>query len=252
MIDLQKSPVSKRLFAFLTDFILLTIAITGAYLLLSEIMGVDAYRNRYNEIAEKYETEFGVTFGLSAEEYGELSPEEQENYRTAVDRMNGDEEANRSIRNLYLSVFGIFAAGIVAAFLILDFAVPLILGDGRSLGKKLFGIGIVRTGFIRVSPFIVFTRNVIGKGVFEFLLPLMIVISSVTGLTGVFGIALLAVFVIAEIVSLVKSGGGRFLHDVLADTVAVDWESQRIFGSEAERDEYIKEQERLSRENEIY
>ena len=79
MIDLQKSPVSKRLFAFLTDFIILSVAITGIYLLLSEIIGVDAYRNKYNEIKERYEADFGVTFGLSADEYGALSAEEQEN-----------------------------------------------------------------------------------------------------------------------------------------------------------------------------
>ena len=166
--------------------------------------------------------------------------------------MNGDEEANKAVKSLYLSVFGIFTSGIIASFLIFDFAVPLILKDGRSLGKRLFGIGVIRTGFTHVSPFIVFTRNVIGKGVFEFLLPIMILISSVMGLTVVFGIALLAVFLIAETVVLIKSSGGRFLHDVLADTVAVDWESQRIFVNEEERDEYIKEQERLSRENDIY
>ena len=95
-------------------------------------------------------------------------------------------------------------------------------------------------------------RGVIGKGVFELVLPILIILSVLSGKTGVFGLILLGVMVIAEIVVLIRSDSNSMLHDVLADTAVVDWASQRIFENEKQRDAYIREQKEAEEQNKLY
>ena len=129
---------------------------------------------------------------------------------------------------------------------------PLLLKDGRTLGKRLFGLGVMRTNYVRITPVQLFVRGVIGKGVFELVLPILIVMSVLSGRTGMFGLILLGAMVIAEIVVLVKSDSNSMLHDVLADTAVVDWASQMIFENEKQRDEYVRRQKEEIEQNKLY
>ena len=174
MTDAQKAPYSKWLFAFFADLILAGILTTGIYFVMSVVLRVDSYNDTYRTIISSYEREYGVTFGMTAEEYGKLSEEEKTNYKNAVDAANADEEANKAIRTSYTISFCIFASGIVLSVLILEFVIPIFTKDGRSLGKLLFGLGVMRGSCIRISKPVLFVRNVIGKGVFETALPAVI------------------------------------------------------------------------------
>lgn len=252
MTDVQKAPYSKRLFAFFADLILAGILTTGIYFVMSVVLRVDSYNDTYRTIISSYEREYGVTFGMTAEEYGKLSEEEKTNYKNAVDAANADEEANKAIRTSYTISFCIFASGIVLSVLILEFVIPIFTKDGRSLGKLLFGLGVMRGSCIRISKPVLFVRNVIGKGVFETALPAVIILTVFNNVTGIFGVILLVIFIIAEIVSLIRSGGSAMLHDVLADTVVVDWASQRIFKDIEERREYEEKQKRSAAEHDPY
>ena len=49
MLDLQKAPFSKRLFAFLADLILSSILIAGLYFVMSAALDVDGYNAIYSE-----------------------------------------------------------------------------------------------------------------------------------------------------------------------------------------------------------
>ena len=49
------------------------------------------------------------------------------------------------------------------AFLLLEFAVPLMLKNGQTLGKKIFGVAVVRVDGVKVSPVMVFARGILGK-----------------------------------------------------------------------------------------
>ena len=252
MTDVQKAPYSKRLFAFFADLILAGILTTGVYFVMSVLLNVDSYNDTYKQIISGYEQEYGVTFGMTAEEYNTLSEEEKTNYTNAVNAANADERANNAIRTSYSLSFAIFASGIVISVLILEFVIPIFTKDGRSLGKLLFGLGVMRGGCIRISKPVLFVRNVIGKGVFEGALPAVIILTVFNNVTGVFGIILLVVFIIAEIVSLVRSGGSAMLHDVLADTVVIDWASQRIYNSAEEKAAYEEKQKQSAIEHDPY
>ena len=252
MIDLQRAENSKRIFAFLTDLILMSILTAGIYLLLSWMLNVDSYSEKYDGIKEEYEQLYNVKFGLSQEEYDKLEQSEKNNYKAAVDAMNSDEEASSAIKKSYSLSIGIFLGGIIVSFVVFGFIVPLILKEGRTAGKRLFGLAVIRSGFTHASPVVIFTRNVIGTGVFEIILPIMIFLSSLMNLTGVFGIILLVIFIAAELIVFAKSSGHRLLHDVLADTVVVDWASQRVFDTPEERDRFIEEEKSRREESRLY
>jgi len=252
MTDVQKAPYSKRIFAFFADLILAGILTTGIYFVMSAAFNVDHYNDTYRSIISGYEQQYGVTFGLTADEYNALPDAEKENYANAVNAANADEEANKAIRTSYGISFSIFASGIVISVLLLEFVIPLFTKDGRSLGKLLFGLGVMRGSCVKISKPVLFVRNVIGKGVFEAALPAVIIITVFNNVTGIFGIILLVIFLIAEIVALVRSGGSSMLHDVLADTVVVDWASQRIFNSIEERQEYEEKLKQSASEYDPY
>ncbi|MBO4217191.1 MAG: RDD family protein [Clostridia bacterium] len=252
MYDLQRAAFSKRLFAFLADLILAAILITGVYFVMSAALDVDGYNAKYTEILKSYENKYGVTFGVTQEQYGAMTQEEKDNYRAAVDAMNSDAEANDAIKTSYRLVFIIFSVGIILSMTLLEFVIPLLFGDGRTLGKRLFGLGVMRRSSLKISPASLLIRGVIGKAVFEMILPVLIFLSVITGVTGVFGVIMLAVYLAAEIVAYATSHTGAFLHDVLADTVVVDWDSQMIFGTAEERDAYYENKKASEEARRLY
>jgi len=249
MRDYQRAAYSKRLFAFLADLIVASILVTGIYLLLSTFLDVEKYRERYDDILASYEEEYGVTFGATQDEFDKMSDDEKDNYRAAVEAMNGDKEANAAITTSYTYTFIIFTSGILFSMILLEFVVPLLFKDGRTLGKKLFGLGVMRRDHVRISSAALFARGVIGKGVLEIILPVLILLT--INYTGVFGIALLAVYVIAEFAVFIRTGDS-LLHDVLAFTAVVDWASQRIFADAEERDAFIAKQKAEEEERKLY
>lgn len=237
--DIQLAPVSKRMFAFLLDLIIASILVTGVYFLLSLVLDIDSYSAKYNQRKAAYEAEYGVDFDNS--DYQSMDEAGKANYKAAVEAMNADEEANKAIKTSYALTFGIIGGGIVLAVLLLEFLLPLLLKDGRTLGKRLFGLGVMRRSSLRISAPVLFVRGVIGKGLFELVLPVMLIVTAGAGLTGIFGIILLGIMVIAEIVTVAKSGTNAFLHDLLSDTVVIDWDSQRIFPDEESLRAYLNE-----------
>lgn len=249
--EIQYAPYSKRLYAFLADVILVGLLVSAFYLALSAIFDIDGYKARYTELIAQYEAQYDVTFGLSEAEYNDLTPEQQANYKQAVDAVNADKEVNDVVRKGYTLVFVTIVVGILVAMLLLEFVVPLLLKDGRTLGKRLFGLGVMRTDSTKLSPFVLLVRNVVGKGIFELVLPVVVVLTIVLGITGVFGIVLLAVWAVAELVVFLRTGHA-LLHDILADTVVVDWDSQRIFDTAQARDEFYEQRRREQEANETY
>ena len=76
--------------------------------------------------------------------------------------------------------------GVLGANLILEFVVPLIIGNGQTLGKKIFSIGVMRYDGVRVSPLLMFVRTVLGKSTIETLIPLFLLFLLLVGSGGLF------------------------------------------------------------------
>ncbi len=232
--DLQKANILKRVSAYILDLILLTIVITGIAFTLSAILDYDSYSETLDRIYKEYETEYGINFDISAEEYNALTREEQKVYEDVNRLMNENEEAIEAYNMTVNLALIITSLSILASYLILEFAIPLIMKNGQTVGKKVFGIGLVRQDCVKVSPLALFVRTVLGKCTVETILPAYILILIIFGNLGMTGTVILAGFAILQLAMVATSRTNSAIHDMMAATVAVDLNSQMIFESEAD------------------
>lgn len=241
--DLQKPSLFKRLSAWLFDFIIVAILITGFATAVSGIIDfdkqLDTLESYYTEYAEKY----NIDLEISSEDFDKLSKDEQQVYADANEIFQKDERVIKT-RNLIFSLTVVIVAiSILLAVLVWEFVVPLFIKNGQTVGKKIFGVAVMRTNGVKITPVQLFVRSILGKYTFEIMLPIFSVILVVFGGAGIFGIIMLAVIFIAQAISLIVTRRTRSaLHDLLSDTVTVDLASQLIFNTEAELIKYKEEQ----------
>ena len=141
--DLQKANPWKRISAYLFDLILLVTLTVGIAFLLSSVLGYDVQSDRMEALSQKYATLYGVDLDISVEDYNALSPEEHARYDAATEAFAADAEANYLYSLLINLTLIITTFSILISYLILEFAVPLLFGNGQTLGKKIFGIGVI-------------------------------------------------------------------------------------------------------------
>ncbi len=230
MFDLQKASVIKRISAFLLDAILFIILATTFAALLSKPLGYQAHTTELNARCQAYYDQCGIkNTDLTQEEYNLLSAEEKAAYEAADNAIRQDVE----IRNLELSILKsallILALSFLLTFLALEFLVPLLLHNGQTVGKKIFGIGLCRVDCVKITPFQLFVRTVIGKYAIETMVPILLVVMLITGLMGLMSLIVIALFGILQIVLLIASRTNSLIHDALAVTVAVDLSSQALY-----------------------
>lgn len=245
MTDLQKASMGKRIMSAIFDGILLGTLAVGIAILLSVCFGYDGYLDRYTAVMDRYEQQYAIDLHITTEEYESLSRAEQDAYMeqwNAVDaalRQDAEYTAlNLKLANLRLMILSF---SLLAAVLLMEFFVPLMFGNGQTLGKKIFGIGVMHIEGIRVTGPQVFIRSVLGKFTIELMLPIYILLLTFSGGgIGIVGPALLVVLLIVQIICLVITRTNAPIHDIFASTVAVDFASQRIFEDREDRDNYIK------------
>ncbi len=238
MNDLQKAGMWKRISAALFDVILLVIAAVGIALLLSVVLGYDRQSDAFEDRRSAFEAQYGVDFDIEAEELAALSKEEQDLYNTAWEAFAKDEEANRAYGTMMNLVLIIITFGLLGAFLILEFLIPLLFKNGQTLGKKIFALGVMREDRIVLSPVLLFIRTILGKYTVETMLPVFILIMLAFGTMSFVGVIALFALLILQIALIALTPARTPLHDKLAHTVTVDMASQRIFESVEAREEY--------------
>ena len=244
MNDLQKANLGKRIMSALFDNILLATLAVGIAIVLSLCLGYDAQLDNYTAVLERYEQQYGINLQIPTEEYEGMSAAEKDAYMEtwhkvdAALRQDADYQAlNTRLLNLRMIILSF---SLLAAVLVMEFFVPLMFGNGQTLGKKIFGIGLMHIEGIRITNPQVFIRAVLGKFTVELMLPVYIVLLTFNGGLGIVGPALLVVLGIVQIICLVITRTNAPIHDIFASTVAVDFASQRIFEDREDRDNYIK------------
>ena len=123
---------------------------------------------------------------------------------------------------------------ILVAFVALEFAVPLLFKNGQTLGKKVFGVAVMREDCVKITPMILFVRAVLGKYTLETMIPVLVVVMIYWNIVGIFGTVLVLGLFITQIVLLISTRERRAIHDKLSHTVVVDYASQMIFNSPEE------------------
>ena len=238
MYDLQKADMWKRISAWLFDFIIIGIVIVGVAWGLSAALNYDTHYENLEASYDKYEEEYGIKLDISEEDKAKLSEEELEKYREAGEKMQKDPQIRGCYTVVVNLVLTITALSIMLGFVLMEFVVPLIFGNGQTLGKKIFGIGVMRQDGVRVTALQMFARGILGKCTLETLVPVFIFIMIILRVTGIVGLAVLAALALSQIVLLIAKKERTPIHDVMAGTVTVDMASQMIFDSTEELLEY--------------
>ena len=222
----------KRLSAFLFDFIMRMMIIAGFAVVFSAIFGYDAKLERLEDYYDEYEERYGIDLEISDVEFTLLPEDEKAKYEIAEEAFAKDGDVvqlTALILNLTILI-SIFS--ILLGYVALEFVVPLLLKNGQSLGKKMFGIGVMRDDGVKITPTMLFVRSILGKCTIEALVPVAIIALILLGNAGIFGLLALLLLAAFEIFLMVRTETNSTIHDVLSYSVAVDLASQMIFDTE--------------------
>ena len=240
-VDLQKAGLWKRIAAAILDFILLSIVAVGACWALNAVLGYDAHMQHAESIKTAYEQEYGIPSDANR---AEMSAEEQKAYDDAVAKANEalakDPEAIKAITTMQNLMLIIPTFGILLAILLLEFVVPLLFKNGATVGKFVFGLGLVRADCVRINPLQLFTRALLGKYTIETMIPVYLAVMIFNGSLGIMGLAVIAGILLLQVILYFATRTHSLIHDLMAGTVVVDAASQRIFANDEERIAFSK------------
>lgn len=229
--DLQRANVWKRISAFLFDVILLAIACVLCAWGLSALLGFDA---QYQTLMARYQAAAdacGLDMSIMTQTYSTLTDAQ----RTLVEQANAVLAADETAVHAYgmviqLSIL-IVSFGVLSGYFLLEFLVPLLFKNGQTLGKKIFGVALMRNDGVRIGHVTLFVRTVLGKYAVETMIPIMAVMMLFFGNLNIVVLGIVLILSVAQFVLFLATRKHSLIHDLLADTVAVDMASQMIFNS---------------------
>lgn len=227
--DLQKAGFWKRIAAWMFDGILLSVLVVGFGLLLSVMLGYDSHSTALEAAYDRYGAQYGVVFDISAEEYAAMTEEERRNYDAAYEVLIADEDVLYSYNMTLNLTLVIITGGFLLAWLLWEFFIPLWLGNGQTLGKKIFGLCLVRTDGVQINTMQLFARTILGKFTIETMIPAYILLMLFWGTMDLTGTLILGALLLGQCICVAATRSRSAIHDLLAGTAVVDMSSQTIF-----------------------
>ena len=247
--DIQKAGLWKRIAAGILDLILLAVLATGFCSIFSYVLNYDDYLDQSEQIRDQYIQQYQLPEDVTQQMLDEMTPEEYDAYVAKVDQANdaiqNDKEAGR-VFSMVLNLSLIIASGgILLPMLLLQFVIPLILGNGQTVGKKIFSLCVARTDTVKINTLQLFTRVILGKYAVGVMIPVYSAIMIYLGVPNLLLLTIAAVLLLAQIISFAVTRNHYLLHDLMAGTVVVDYGSQQIFKT---TDDLIAHQQRIAAE----
>ncbi len=234
----RKAGIVKRIAAGFLDAIMLCVLCAGIAFLLSSAFGYDSHVDSLNAAYDTYEDRFGVSFDITEEEYNSLTDEEKQKYSDASEAMNSDADLQKTygmVINLSLMIITI---SLLVSFLALEIFVPMLFGNGQTLGKKAFSLCLVRVDCVRITGFQLFVRSLLGKFAIEAMVPVYLVILLVFGSLGIIGSGAMLILAVVQLCIMLFTANNSLIHDLIAGTAVADMSLQKIFNSSEELLEY--------------
>ena len=238
--DIQKANMWKRISAYLFDFILLCIAAVGIAFLLSLALNFQSHSDARDAMRNEYEVKYGVDFDIKQADFDALSEEEKKNFEEAYRAFVTDPEVNNKDLLLINLSMMITSFGILFSYLVLEVFIPIKLKNGQTLGKKIFGIAVMRADGVRLSTLQLLVRTVLGKYAIETMIPVFLILLFLFNYMTLFCVVGLAVILIMQIIFVATTQHRTPIHDAIAGTVTVDMASQLIFDTPEALTEYKK------------
>ncbi len=237
VFEIQKASLLKRFSAFLLDFILMAVAVTGFAALLGWCTGFDGYFDTYSEKSEYYAStieidetvDFEIDFSIAKEDYDKLSKESRDKIDAAYAAFQKDPEVVRAYGMIFNLTLVILTFSILLGFLLLEFALPLIFGHGQTVGKKVFSIGVIHSNGVKMSNIALFVRTLLGKYTIETMIPIISFLGMMFGVGGPVSLFVLILILILELFVFFKNKTFTLIHDAMSSTLTVDLPSQRVF-----------------------
>lgn len=227
--DLQRASMWKRISAFLFDAIMLGIVVVLIAWLGATALNYDHYNSIWYERYNTYAEQYGIDLDMPLDAYETLAPEQTEALNAASAALAADEEAVYAY-NMVISLSILIASlSILLGFIVMEFTIPMVLGNGQTLGKKIFGIGVMMTEGVRVNGVCMFIRTVLGKYAIETMIPVLLGVLIFMGNLGIEATLVILALVIGNIILMAVTRERSMIHDKLANTVTVDIASQMIF-----------------------
>ena len=229
----NKAGLSKRASAFFIDAVLLLLLAVALAYVLSLAFGYSRFSQAYSSGIERYAAQYNVQFDkvVSQADFDALTDQQKASYEAAVAAMNEDTEILDALSSMVRLIFLIAALSLFLAFLALEFIVPLFLKQGRTLGKKAFGLSVTKKDGSPLGPVPLLVRTFVGKYLIETMIPVLIIIITIfnaIGLMngpGIIGFAIILVIVISNLALVFISANGCAIHDHIADTIVVSSDS---------------------------
>ncbi len=243
MYDYQPAPFMKRLSAFMLDIMLLISAATGFIFGLSALTGYDGVNEKYHELVSGIAEEYQFNIEMTTDEYSALTEDEQKEYNDKQLMVNQaiaeDDETMQAYLRLTTLMIMNLSIGILCSYLLFEFAVPLFFKNGMTVGKKVFGVAVMRTDSVKIQPVQLFVRSILGKYTVETMIPVLLVMMIFYGNLGIIGVAVIFAFLILQFILYCSTEKKQPIHDIIASTCTCNYASQGIFMDNEEKDRYF-------------
>ena len=270
MFELKKIGFIKRASALLLDAILLAVLATGFIWLISLMCNFDHHWKLADQYQQQY-NDFDVTYIRQIAKYYDkdfIVEEDEEGNLISIKKMDGTAATNNEILTIFVGdeskpavlqeayaaydalptvatynmqwrlatslLFMMISLGILLSYLVLEFILPIILKNGQTVGKKVFGIALVRPDCVKIKNLALFARTFLGKFAIETMFPVLLAFLFFFGRLGWVALALLGALLVLNVVLFFVRKNRTPIHDILANTVAVDMKLQMIYASEEE------------------
>lgn len=243
--ELQRADFWKRISAFLFDIIIFGILLMGVATAMSAILDYDKYLDIVEQVEMEYVEKYGINPDITDEEFAALTDEEKEPYLECDRKRQQDERLIIAYNILIDFAVAIISVSILVASVVLELVVPIFFKNGQTLGKKIFGLAVIHTNGVRLRGQAHFIRSIIGKCAMETMIPAYLILMVLFGNLGIVGAAVLGLIFILQIAVIASTKTRSAIHDLISDTVVVDFQSQMIFEN---ADELIAYKTRLHEE----
>ena len=234
--ELQKADIWKRMSAFLFDAVMLLVVIIAfigmLYPLFNVLLDFSDNLDTFIEVTDEYTEAYGFEDVITEEEYAALDDERKAAY-DGFKQLYSDERYLGALEVIITACFSMLSFGILLAFILLELVIPVFFKNGQTLGKKMFGLAVMRTNGVKLDGQAHFIRVIIGKYTMETMFPICIFLMMFFGLVGgTMGILIGVLMAVLEIFAMAKTKTNSTIHDLVSDTVVIDMASQMIFESE--------------------
>lgn len=218
----KNADLGKRFAAWILDNLLIVVLIVGCCVSMSRITGYEQNNQALDAVFAKYEAQYGVTFDVSEEAYLAMTEAEQANYDAAYETLSTDPEALQGYGRMMGLTMIIASTSVLLPLFVMEFLLPLCLGNGQTLGKKVFSLSVVQKNFAPVSAKHLFFRTILGKYAIEAMIPLFIGLLAFWGAVSLGMLGILLALVCAQFLCVVMGKNRTAIHDLIASTRVVD------------------------------